>query len=100
MRESVGEVQCRYCDEGQLCEVRKNEKGKLYLYCRECGIHHLNTVAGQNWILNNATLYGSEGKPAAATPKPRQAPPPKPQPKPEPVPASSEGQDDGEEDEF
>ncbi len=88
-REAVGEVKCKYDD--QAAEVRKNEKGKLYVYCPECGIHHLNTPAGQNWILNNATMYGAEGKPDPA-PKPtlKSAPPadpdpPAPEPTPKPV---------------
>lgn len=96
MKESVGEVQCRYCDEGQLSEVRKNEKGKLYLFCKECGIHHLNSAKGQEWILANAKLYGASDKPAAV----RAAPPPaKTQLKAAPQPAAVPD-DDGDDDEF
>ena len=83
-RESVGEIQCKYDD--QMAEVRKNEKGKLYLYCQECGIHHLNTPAGQNYILNNAKMFGAAGKPDPVS-VPAADPPEK---KPDPVPAPRE----------
>lgn len=96
MKESVGEVQCRYCDEGQLAEVRRNEKGKLYLFCRECGIHHLNSAKGQEWILENAKLYGADGKPAKAA----QPPAPKPQPKAAPAAAAVADDDEDDGDEF
>ncbi len=99
MREAVGEVQCRYCDEGTLCQVRKNEKGKLYLYCRECGIHHLNTQAGQDWILKNATLYGPEGAPPGRIVIPKPKPAPAPALKPSTVASEAEDEQE-EEDEF
>lgn len=90
MRETIGEVKCRYCED-RTAEVRKNIKGKLYLYCSECGIHHLNTPAGQNWILNNVKMYGAEGKPE---PAPRATPPAAdPGPEPTPEPATIEGGD-------
>lgn len=99
MKESVGQVRCPICEEGQIAEVRKNEKGKLYVFCKECGIHHLNSAKGQEWILANATLYGPEGKPAAPVQKPKPAAAPKPQPKPAPAEAANV-EEESEEDEF
>lgn len=62
--EAVGTVQ-HQC--GNVADVRKNKKGRLYMACPNCGLLMMAMQGGQEWILDNM-------QPLAAPP------PPQPQP--------------------
>lgn len=78
----LGDIRCpqSYC--GKPSHVRRAEgRGLFYVHCRDCGPVFMRSAVGQDWIMDNATMYGPEGKPEA-TP----APAPAPEPVPAPVP--------------
>lgn len=57
--------------------MRKNVKGKLYLNCSNCGVIQPSLPHFQEWVLENAKLYGAD-KPDR--PAPRPAPVKQPEP--------------------
>lgn len=61
---TIGEIKCPH-ETGCLAEVRKCVTGRqlLYYVCRHGKITP-NLQPGQDWILDNAKMYGSEGPPA------------------------------------
>lgn len=83
-RERIGLCPCPTCRHD--VPVRKNSKGKLYLFCgaREghpgCGMHHLNLPGGQEYILNNARMDPPGGADDEPPPAPAPAPAPEPAP--------------------
>lgn len=100
---TIGECACPFCQEP--ADVRKNVKGKVYLYCDNCGMIQPNLAGGQDWILANARLFGPDGQrppmPPVAVPEQEPvavpvavpAPVAVPEPEPEPV-AARDGLDD------
>jgi hypothetical protein len=58
---------------GKYAAVRKNKNGKLYLMCPHCGQLPYNLPGGQEYILENAEMYGPDGLPPAK-PEPSQEP--------------------------
>ncbi len=48
---------------GHKADVRKNKKNKLYVMCPNCGQLFYNLPGGQEFILNNAVMFGAGGKP-------------------------------------
>lgn len=73
---TIGEVACAHC--GTASPVRQTvaEKGsKLYYNCPKCGPKFGSTETFQNWMLENATIWGpGEDR--------RPSPPPEPEPEP------------------
>jgi len=63
-RDDIGRCPCPMCR--RSVPVRKNKKGRLYLYCgpvdgfQGCGMLQPNLPGGQDWILEHATI----GEPA------------------------------------
>lgn len=71
----AGECRCPFCSTDQ--PVRKNVKGKLYLNCSNCGVIQPSLPFFQNWVLENASLYGAD-KPDRPTPRPAPVKQPEP----------------------
>ncbi len=78
-RDDIGRCPCPMCK--RPVPVRKNKKGRLYLYCgpvgefQGCGMLQPNLPGGQDWILEHATIGepapGLQGKPGqGAQPEP------------------------------
>jgi len=67
-RDDIGRCPCPMCR--RSVPVRKNKKGRLYLYCgpvdgfQGCGMLQPNLPGGQDWILEHATI----GEPAPGQP--------------------------------
>jgi len=60
-------MSCPSCE--TVAAVRRNNGGKLYYDCPECGrINPLNP-GGQNRILERATIWGEQGTPPPECPK-------------------------------
>ena len=57
INQTIGKVKCPFT--GEIAEVRKNKKGKLYFYS-PAGMITPNLAAGQDWILNNAKLFNQK----------------------------------------
>ncbi len=57
--ETIGEL-AHHC--GESAHVRKDKNGRLYLACPACGQLKYNLPAGQDYILNNAVMYGASGQ--------------------------------------
>lgn len=64
---NIGMINCSACQ--SLAPVRKNRAGKLYFDCPECGRITPNLPAGQERILDKATIWGENGTPPAHAPK-------------------------------
>lgn len=60
MRETIGEVKCRFHRRGLDAEVRRDKNGKLYYWCCECGPVIVHGRSFQEWMLSNARLYSAE----------------------------------------
>ncbi len=75
--ETIGRVTCPMC--GGDGQVRRYKTGRrlLYYVCG-CGIIRPNTQKGQDWLLENAEIWGAEG-PVNVEPQKQE------QPKAEPV---------------
>lgn len=71
----AGEVLCPFCKTDQ--PVRKNIKGKLYINCSNDGVVQPSLPHFQEWILENAKLYGAE-KPDRPAPRPTPVKTPEP----------------------
>lgn len=61
--EDIGTVICPIC--GDKAPVRKDCNGKLY-YVGKAGMIKPNMPAGQNWMLENADIWGKGMRPAEA----------------------------------
>lgn len=68
----VGDVCCPFC--GGTAPVRKNANMKMYYNCSTCGIVQPMLQHFQGWLMEHATIYGPEGKPAAVAPANQPAP--------------------------
>lgn len=88
-RDDIGRVPCPMCR--RSVPVRKNRKGRLYMYCGPtdgypgCGMLQPNLPGGQDWILEHATMNGPDGPPAC-DPAGGEAAPPEPTPEKKPPP--------------
>ena len=58
--EDIGEIRCPFT--GDLSPVRRDCNGKLY-YVGKAGMIKPNMPTGQNYMLENATIWGAGGKP-------------------------------------
>ncbi|GKT12953.1 MAG: hypothetical protein ISEC1_P1945 [Thiomicrorhabdus sp.] len=56
VRETIGQIKCPIG--GDVAEVRKNKRSKLY-YVGVAGMITPNNQAGQNWILSNMKAFDS-----------------------------------------
>jgi hypothetical protein len=54
VRETIGQIKCPIG--GDIAEVRKNKRSKLY-YVGAAGMITPNNQAGQDWILNNMKAF-------------------------------------------
>lgn len=54
---TIGKVKCPIS--GDWAEVRKDRKGKYY-YVGSAGMIKPNLPIGQEWLLNNALMYGKK----------------------------------------
>ena len=79
--EDIGAIDCKHHLEPVGAVVRRDRKGKLYIYCNECGIISPRNAKFQDYILQNMT----SAKPAPAEPAPAPA-----QNEPEPAPEEEE----------
>ena len=64
---NIGMINCPICR--RISAVRQTVKKKFYFDCASCGRITPNLPAGQSWVLENATIWGSEGKPPAHAPE-------------------------------
>lgn len=71
----AGECRCPFCGTDQ--PVRKNVNGKLYLNCSNCGVIQPSLPHFQEWVLENAKLYGAD-KPDRPAPRPAPVKTPEP----------------------
>ena len=62
---SIGYVLCPHS--GELAAIRKDKRGKLY-YVSRMGPVPCSTAYGQNWILENAKIWGPESPPDPSAP--------------------------------
>lgn len=60
----IGEIKCAFT--GDVAPVRKDSAGKLY-YLSKAGMIKPNMPEGQNWMLENATLWTGGVKPVPVT---------------------------------
>lgn len=58
--QTIGEIKCRFHPRPLKAEVRKDKNGKLYWYCRECGPVIVHGRSFQEWMVENARLFGAE----------------------------------------
>ena len=80
--ENIGKIGCPFCMGDAF--VRANAKGKKYIFCEEDGIIQPTKINFQNYIKENAEMYGEpeagyQGGNAEAAPEPEQAAAPEPQ---------------------
>lgn len=61
--ETIGRIKCAIC--AGEADVRRYSRGtkKLYWYCACCGMITPNLPGGQEYILENARLFGPGGSP-------------------------------------
>lgn len=64
--EDKGRVECPFS--GTSAAVRRNSKGRLYFNCPSCGVIQPHGAGFQSWMMDNAELYGPEGRPEAPPP--------------------------------
>ena len=76
--ENIGGIDCNYHLEPVAAAVRRDRKGKLYIYCPECGIISPRNAKFQDYILQNMT----QGKEPTPEPAPTQEPAPEQAPEP------------------
>lgn len=67
--QNIGMIACSCC--GQMSAVRreKNNTGKFYWDCLRCGRIKPNMPAGQDYIMERATIWGPEGMPPENCPE-------------------------------
>jgi hypothetical protein len=75
--ENLGSISCKFHDEPKTAHVRRDRKGKLYIYCDDCGITSPRAEKFQRYIEKEAVMFGET------------APTPEPEPVPAPVPAKN-----------
>lgn len=63
---NIGMVRCAHC--GQMSALRREKAGtgKFYYDCLKCGRIKPNMPAGQQWIMDNATIWNESAAPANA----------------------------------
>ena len=90
--EDKGRVKCPFS--GTSAAVRRNSKGRLYFNCPSCGVIQPHGAGFQSWMMDNAVLYGPDGKPEVETPpvpsilvEVSRAAPPEKKPEEKPAPA-------------
>jgi hypothetical protein len=76
---TIGTCPCSQKGCEQVADVRRMKGGKLYLVCAHDGVIRPGGANFQDYILENASLYGAEG----ASPKPEPGPSPEPDTGPE-----------------
>jgi len=86
--EDLGEIKCGYHVEPVDAVVRRDKKGKLYIYCPECGIISPRNAKFQSYIENNMTAFNVEPVPEkeagpVARPEPEKEAAPVTRPEPE-----------------
>jgi hypothetical protein len=69
----IGTITCPFeCGSTAAVRKYKNEKNpKLYFSCQRCGIIRPNLPAGQDWILNHASMSSPASSAAPALEAPR-----------------------------
>lgn len=60
--EDIGEIKCPFT--GDVAPVRRDKNGNLY-YCGKAGMIKPNMPEGQDYMLENASIWGATGKPEA-----------------------------------
>lgn len=89
--EDKGTITCPFCK--GTAPVRKNRKGWFYYHCPTDGIVQPGKAPFQEWVMDNATLYGGKAPTQEAAPVPTATPliikAPEPTPAP-PAPANKE----------
>lgn len=93
----IGRVRCPFT--GETAPVRRNKNGRLY-YLSSAGLICPSAADGQDWLLNNAEIFGADGAPddagdpppASVQPEPGGDPEADPNPvtAPEPEPVTTE----------
>jgi hypothetical protein len=72
--EAIGTITCPFCESDS--DVKQNKRGKLYFTCKPCGIANLHGQRFQQYIKDNATMYGTpEGQRIGGGKDPQQAKP-------------------------
>lgn len=61
---TVGHCHCPNPHCGKLAAIRRNKSGKHYAVCQVCGPIYWLTPAGQEFFLNEGTIWGAAGAPA------------------------------------
>lgn len=61
---TVGHCHCPNPHCGKLAAIRRNKSGKHYAVCQVCGPIYWLTPAGQEFFLNEGTIWGASGAPA------------------------------------
>lgn len=57
--ENIGNITCSHHREPLQAFVRKDKRDKLYIYCPKCGIIAPKAHTFQDFIKENATMYGA-----------------------------------------
>lgn len=60
---TVGHCHCPNPHCGKLAAIRRNKSGKHYAVCQVCGPIYWLTPAGQEFFLNEGTIWGAAGAP-------------------------------------
>lgn len=60
---TVGHCTCPNPHCGKLAAIRRNKSGKHYAVCQTCGPIYWLTPAGQEFFLNEGTMWGAAGAP-------------------------------------
>lgn len=61
---TVGHCRCPNPHCGKTAAIRRNRSGKYYAVCQGCGPIYWLTPEGQEFFLNEGTIWGSAGAPA------------------------------------
>lgn len=61
---TVGHCICPNPHCGKTAAIRRNRSGKHYAVCQTCGPSYWLTPQGQEYFLNEGTIWGSAGAPA------------------------------------
>lgn len=61
---TVGHCRCPNPHCGKIAAIRRNKSGKHYAVCQVCGPIYWLTPQGQEFFLNEGTIWGAGGAPA------------------------------------